>query len=72
MWRFTRGNFPVRVRDPEELDSPEPTLAVAVVGNLSGGYMLYGPYADFEQAADAIEGLDGWVMRLHPASLLAS
>lgn len=70
---WQRGVFPAREpRDDELVEQPAEPLCVAVIGNLSGGYIVYGPFDDYVEAADAIEGTDGWVMRLHSASELSS
>ena len=41
------------------------TPCVALVGNLSEGYTAYGPYADFEEAADAHPGPDVWIVSVY-------
>ena len=35
-----------------------------ISGNLSDGFTLYGPYAGFEDAAEASEGGEVWITRL--------
>ena len=43
---------------------------VVIVGNFTEGYKVYGPFSDFDEAADCAEGCDSWVTTLHPASEL--
>lgn len=38
---------------------------VFVAGNLSEGYTIYGPYESFDDAADAHEFEEGWIMSLN-------
>ena len=35
-------------------------------GNLNEGFTAYGPYPDFEDAAEACEGVEAWIMSLNP------
>ena len=39
---------------------------IALVGNPTEGYKVFGPYTDFDDAADNTEGLDSdsWIMRI--------
>ena len=37
---------------------------VIVSGNLSEGFVVYGPYEDFEDAAAASDGAEVWIMSL--------
>lgn len=38
--------------------------AIAVLGNLSDGFRFLGPYADFDTAAEAFDGMDVWIASL--------
>lgn len=39
-------------------------MYVAMVGNLSGGYRAVGPFEDFEDAAQAMDFVECWIMTL--------
>ena len=39
-------------------------MHVALVGNLTEGFTAYGPFKDFDEAAQWAEGRESWVMEL--------
>jgi hypothetical protein len=43
----------------------EGTQAVAVVGNLSEGFKIVGPFPDFDLAAEAYDGAEAWIATLY-------
>lgn len=47
------------------MDEP---LHVAIVGNLTEGFRVFGPYNTFEDASEAhdFSGLDVWIVSLEP------
>jgi hypothetical protein len=45
---------------------------VFLVGNLSTGYMAYGPYESLGEACDAHDFEDGWVMQVHKKVMATS
>lgn len=38
---------------------------IALVGNPSDGFTPYGPYHNFDEAIDAWDGEECWIMELH-------
>ena len=49
-------------------------MYIVMAGNLSEGFTAYGPYADFEEAAEAADAIqadlgwsNSWIMTLHNA-----
>jgi len=40
-------------------------MHVAVLGNLSEGLRITGPYPDFSEAAHSTTGMECWIMELH-------
>ena len=41
---------------------------IFMAGNLSDGYVAFGPYDAFDDAADAHEWQDGWIMDVQSLS----
>ena len=39
---------------------------IMLEGNLTEGFVAYGPYESFDVAADAHEFCEGWVMEMRP------
>jgi hypothetical protein len=37
-------------------------FAVGLVGNVSDGYAVYGPYRSFGEAADDLDGMESWIV----------
>jgi len=37
-------------------------MYVMLEGNLTEGFKAYGPYESFDDAADAHDGCEGWIM----------
>lgn len=58
---------PVRV-----VDAPEQMKAMVLVGNLSEGFVAYGPYDSFDEACEAHDGEESWVMTLEPCKRRSS
>lgn len=42
------------------------SVAIFLAGNPSEGFAAYGPYPDWDTAADRHDGWDGWVMSVEP------
>jgi hypothetical protein len=40
----------------------EPCIYLA--GNISEGYEAFGPFENFDEACEAFDGVEGWVMEL--------
>lgn len=38
---------------------------ILIAGNLTEGFTVYGTYADFDEAAEAGDGAEVWITRLH-------
>lgn len=47
--------------------SNKPEQFVALVGNLSEGFVVIGPFESFDDAAEAVTGRDSWIMTLRNA-----
>ena len=48
--------------------SDEPNKAVAIIGNLSDGFQVAGPFDSWDEAAAAADGFDSWITELHPTA----
>lgn len=42
---------------------------IVMAGNLNEGFCAYGPYEDFDEAAEASEGAEVWIMSLGTPAL---
>tara|TARA_B110000263_G_scaffold156145_1_gene135598 strand:- start:3005 stop:3139 length:135 start_codon:yes stop_codon:yes gene_type:complete len=38
-------------------------MFIMMEGNLTEGYKVYGPYESFDDASNAHEGCEGWIMK---------
>lgn len=45
---------------------------IALRGNLTEGYQAHGPYANYDDASDANDGYDGWLMGVEAPGQLVS
>ena len=43
-------------------------MYVMLEGNLTEGFKAYGPYESFDDAADAHDCCEGWIMEMNPAN----
>jgi hypothetical protein len=39
-------------------------MFVFLAGNMSEGYVAYGPYSSLDYALDNCDGMEGWVMEM--------
>jgi hypothetical protein len=40
-------------------------MYIFLSGNISDGFIAYGPYLTLDEACDRHDGVEGWVMKLH-------